>query len=45
MRNVINNVAQYEWLSKIDLRSAYHQVPILPEEKIFTAFEANGRLY
>ena len=45
MRNVINNVAQYEWFSKIDLRSAYDQVPILLEEKMFTAFEANGRLH
>ena len=26
-------------------RQAYHQVPFLPEERHFTAFEAAGRLY
>ena len=26
-------------------RSSYHQVPILPEEQHYTAFEANGQLY
>ncbi|XP_045445671.1 uncharacterized protein LOC123653729 [Melitaea cinxia] len=27
------------------LKSAYHQVPILPKEKVYTAFEACGNLY
>lgn len=31
--------------STIDLRSAYHQVPIKQEDKSYTAFEACGRLY
>jgi len=39
------NVANYKWYSSLDLRSAYHQVPLLPEEKEISAFEANGRLY
>ena len=29
----------------IDLKSAYHQIPLLVENKIYTAFEANGKLY
>ena len=31
--------------STIDLKSAYHQVPLREEDKKFTAFEANGSLY
>ena len=31
--------------STIALKSAYHQVPLKPEEKHYTAFEACGRLY
>ena len=42
MQSVINNVTQYKWYSSLDLRSAYHQVP---EERKYTAFEANGQLY
>ena len=45
MQSVINNVTQYKWFSSLDLRSAYHQVPLLPEESKYTAFEADGQLY
>ena len=41
----INKIAQYKVFSTIDLKSAYHQVPIRDEEKKYTAFEANQRLY
>ena len=43
--NIINEVSQYKWFSTLDLRSAYYQVLLLPEEKKYTAFEADGRLY
>ena len=41
----VNSIAQYKVFSTIDLKSAYHQVPISNSEKKYTAFEANGGLY
>ena len=43
--DVVNRVAQDCYYSTLDLQSAYHQVPILEEERQYTAFEAMGRLY
>ncbi|XP_069746773.1 uncharacterized protein [Narcine bancroftii] len=43
--DVVNQIAQYRIFSTIDLRSAYHQLPITCEDRPFTAFEVNGRLY
>ena len=43
--DAINKIAQYKVFTTIDLKSAYHQVPIRDEEKKYTAFEANQRLY
>ena len=45
MQSVIKEVSQYKWFSKLDLCSAYHQIPLLPQERIYTGFEAGGRLY
>lgn len=45
IETVVNNVSKFKVFSQIDLKSAYHQVPILENEKIYTAFEANGKLY
>ena len=45
IEHLVNKVAQDKYYSSIDLRQAYHQVPLLPEERRFTAFEAAGRLY
>jgi len=42
MQSVANSVAQYIWFSSLDLKSEYHQVRILPGERLFAAFEANG---
>lgn len=42
---MINNIAQYRIFSTLDLKSAYHQIPILEEERQYTAFEALGKLY
>ena len=45
LQNVVKEVSQYKWFSKLDLCSAYHQNPLLPQERTFTGFEAGGRLY
>ena len=38
-------VSRAKYYSTFDLKSAYHQIPILDHEKEFTAFEANGNLF
>ena len=43
--DMINQMAEYSVFSAFDLKSAYHQVEISPDNRIYTAFEANGRLY
>ena len=42
---MINDIAQFEVFSTLDLKSAYHQVPLQNDDKHFTAFEAAGNLY
>ncbi|KAL7630179.1 UNVERIFIED_CONTAM: hypothetical protein RMT77_019682 [Armadillidium vulgare] len=42
--DLVNKIANYKFFSTIDLKSAYHLVPLLKEERHYTAFEANGRL-
>jgi RNase H-like domain found in reverse transcriptase/Integrase core domain/Reverse transcriptase (RNA-dependent DNA polymerase)/Aspartyl protease len=41
----VNKIAQYRVYSSIDMRSAYHQIPIKDEDKLYTAFESCGSLY
>ena len=43
--DMVNKIAQYRVFSTIDLRSAYHQVPLKDKDKPYTAFEARGNLY
>ena len=43
--DMINNLAHYKVFSTFDLRNAYHQVPILKDDRKYKGFEANGRLY
>ncbi|XP_046407451.1 uncharacterized protein LOC124172088 [Ischnura elegans] len=45
IEELVRNVSQYKIFSTIDLKSAYHQVPILESDKPYTAFEAAGKLY
>ena len=42
---MVQKIAQYSVFSTIDLRSAYHQIPLKEEDKPYTAFEASGGLY
>ena len=45
INDLVNDIAQYRVFSTIDLRSAYHQVPLKEEDKQYTAFEARNNLY
>ena len=45
MESLLNSVAENEYFTQLDLKSAYHQVPIQEKDRIFTAFEANGNLF
>ena len=45
METIVNNVARDMFYSTIDLRSAYHQVPIKEDKRCFSSFEADGCLY
>ena len=45
MQSVLRKVSHYTWFSKLELQSAYHQVSLIPEERICTGFEAVGQLY
>ena len=42
---MVNRMANYSVFSTFDLKYAYHQVEISPEDRIYTAFAANGSLY
>lgn len=42
---LVSKIANNKYFSQIDLKSAYHQVPIHRKERPYTAFEACGKLY
>jgi len=43
--DMVNQIAQYRVFLTIDLKAAYHQLPLRPDDCKYMAFEANGRLY
>lgn len=43
--DILDKIATNKIFSTVDLRSAYHQVPLDPEDYQLTAFEACGTLY
>ena len=45
MQDVVQNVAQYNVYSTLDLKSAYHQFELPAEDRWYTAFQADGRLW
>ena len=45
VETILDGAAQDKYFSRVDLKSAYHQVPIQESDRSFTAFEANGALY
>ena len=45
INDLVNKVAQYQVFSKLDLKSAYHQLELKESERKYTGFEAAGSLY
>ena len=45
INELAEKVAQFKYFSRLDLKSAYHQIPLHPEERIYTAFEADKQLF
>ena len=45
MDDLAQEIAKYKIYGSLDLKSAYHQIPIKEEDKPYMAFEANGKLY
>ena len=45
MDDLASEISQYKFYRSLDLKSAYHQIHIWEEDKQYTAFEANGKLY
>jgi len=43
--DLVQKIAENCVYSKVDLKSAYHQIPLREEDKKFTAFQANNNLY
>ena len=43
--DIINQIAQYNVHTTVDMETAYNQIKIRDEDKPLTAFEANGSLY
>ena len=42
---IVNKIAKFKYYSTIDLKSAYHQIPLREEDRPYTAFEGDGALY
>ena len=45
MDDFINKIAKYKVFTAIDLKSAYHQIPLNTDDRPLTAFEAEGGLW
>ena len=45
MDDLALEISKFKLYTSLDLKSAYHQIPIREEEREYTAFEANGKLY
>ena len=43
--DLAQKLSQFEYFSTFDLKDAYHQVSLKEEDRDFTAFEVDGKLY
>ena len=44
MDGLINKIPQFKVFTLVDLKSAYHQIPLRAENRPYTAFEADRQL-
>ena len=42
---IVNKISTYSIFSTLDLKSAYHQIPLREDEKVYTGFESCRKLY
>ena len=45
IESLVHKMAQYTVYSSLDLKSAYYQVPLHPDDREYTAFQAGSNLY
>lgn len=45
INDMVEKIAEFRVFSTLDLKSAYHQLLLREDERMFTGFEANGNLY
>jgi hypothetical protein len=45
INDIVNQVAKFKVVSKLDLKSAYHQIPLHPDDRPLTAFQVGNELY
>ena len=45
IRQIINRIGAKKFISKIDLRKFYHQIPLHPDSKNFTGFQVGHKFY
>ena len=43
--DLVSKISRFRFYSSLHMKSTYHQIPIRSEEKPYTAFKANGKLY
>ena len=43
--DLVNEIAKYRYFSVIDMSQAYYQIPIIPSERPYTAFQAGNKLF
>ena len=45
IEDIVAELANYKVFSTIDLKSAYHQIELIPRDREFTAFQSGNDLY
>ena len=45
IESIVNEVAKWNYICTLDLKSAYDQIEIRPEDRPYTAFQSGSELY